>query len=270
MSRHEENREDRRVKIKGIIASDVDGTLLPYGDTRLNEDLFPLIRELTEKGYRFAAASGRDYSSMQRLFAPVQDIMYFISTNGAQIFYRDELLLESYIPPEAASALAEDIEKQGLICLVSTSQGSLLRSGREAFNRRIAELGNIVTEVPDFKNLSDDIVKLGAFCENGADAERPYFAEHWEDDFHIAVAGPYWIDFNMTDKGTALAHLSEYLGIPREKVCAFGDQQNDLKMLDWAGQSYLMQHAAEPLRQLGYEEAESVEGMIRKILDEEA
>ena len=36
-------------------------------------------------------------------------------------------------------------------------------------------------------------------------------------------------------KHRALAFLADYLGIPQEKVCAFGNADNDADMLLWAG-----------------------------------
>ena len=41
-----------------LIASDVDGTLLPEGTADLNPDLYDVILKLKETGIVFAAASG--------------------------------------------------------------------------------------------------------------------------------------------------------------------------------------------------------------------
>lgn len=42
-----------------LIASDIDGTLLQGGQTRLDPALFDVIERLEQHGIRFAAASGR-------------------------------------------------------------------------------------------------------------------------------------------------------------------------------------------------------------------
>jgi Cof subfamily protein (haloacid dehalogenase superfamily) len=44
-------------------------------------------------------------------------------------------------------------------------------------------------------------------------------------------------------KGVALAHLAAHLGIPRERVVAIGDQENDLPMIEWAGLGLAMGNA---------------------------
>ena len=54
-----------------LVASDIDGTLLPEGTDKINPEIFEVILKLKEKGILFAAASGRHYCSISRLFEPV-------------------------------------------------------------------------------------------------------------------------------------------------------------------------------------------------------
>jgi hydroxymethylpyrimidine pyrophosphatase-like HAD family hydrolase len=46
-----------------------------------------------------------------------------------------------------------------------------------------------------------------------------------------------WLDIapEGVDKATALASVAAGLGVPRERVLAFGDGRNDIEMLRWAG-----------------------------------
>ena len=52
-----------------LIVSDIDGTLVPEGNTDLNPEYLEVIKKLTEKGIVFAAASGRHASSIMRYFS---------------------------------------------------------------------------------------------------------------------------------------------------------------------------------------------------------
>ena len=56
-----------------LVASDIDGTLLPYGGTAIPEEIFAEIDRLAGKGILFCPASGRQYTSIRKLFAPVAD-----------------------------------------------------------------------------------------------------------------------------------------------------------------------------------------------------
>ena len=53
-----------------LIVSDIDGTLLPYGQSELDIELFELIRRLRSAGVTFCPASGRQYHSLRALFRP--------------------------------------------------------------------------------------------------------------------------------------------------------------------------------------------------------
>ena len=48
-----------------------------------------------------------------------------------------------------------------------------------------------------------------------------------------------------TSKAGALQFLIEKYGIKKEETIAFGDGQNDLEMLKWAGESYVMDNASD-------------------------
>ena len=65
-----------------LIATDIDGTLLPEGTDRINPEIFDVILRLKEQGIVFVAASGRQYYSMAHLFEPVKQDMIFIAENG--------------------------------------------------------------------------------------------------------------------------------------------------------------------------------------------
>ena len=63
-----------------------------------------------------------------------------------------------------------------------------------------------------------------------------------------AVAGPYWIDTTTANKGVGVESLCRVLGFAHDEVMAFGDNYNDVAMLDLVGTPYIMDSAAAPLR----------------------
>lgn len=69
-----------------LIVSDIDGTLIPYGEKALPDALFPLIHRLRRAGVLFCPASGRQFHSLRKLFAPVAEELAFLCENGAVIF----------------------------------------------------------------------------------------------------------------------------------------------------------------------------------------
>ena len=96
--------------------------------------------------------------------------------------------------------------------------------------------------------MPEPFVKVSAYCRDGAAGVEPQLAPRWRDHFRAAVAGEKWLDFTLADKGTGLRQLCAVLGVPLEDVMAFGDNSNDVPMLELAGRPYLMEGAAEALK----------------------
>ena len=95
-----------------MIACDVDGTLLQQGQTELSPQVFEQIVRLQAKGIRFCPASGRQYSSLQKLFAPVADQLYYVCENGAVVFgpgNPGKLLAKQAMERTCTIALCHDI-----------------------------------------------------------------------------------------------------------------------------------------------------------------
>ena len=66
-----------------LICSDIDGTLLQYGRKELEDEIFEQIRELHRRGILFCPASGRQYTSLRKLFAPVGTAVCFSAKTAA-------------------------------------------------------------------------------------------------------------------------------------------------------------------------------------------
>ena len=56
------------------------------------------------------------------------------------------------------------------------------------------------------------------------------------------------LNWKTADKGRALLHLAERLGVPAADTVAFGDSSNDLTMLQAAGTGVAMGNASEEVR----------------------
>ena len=69
-----------------LVVSDIDGTLLQDGANTIPPAIFEQIARLRERGIRFCPASGRQYTSLRKLFAPVADQLYYLCENGAVVY----------------------------------------------------------------------------------------------------------------------------------------------------------------------------------------
>lgn len=255
-----------------LIASDIDGTLLRYGETELHPSLFGLIRRLRSAGILFCPASGRQYHSLRRLFAPVADEVCFLCENGAVVFGsgREEsapVLSKTAMPQKDAVELARAIiALPGCAVLISGQNcGYACGCGEDFIRRMRNSLGNLMRRVDRVEDVPEDIIKVSAFCPNGTAEAANVLGPRWGT-YHMAVAGPAWLDFTLADKGAGLRGLCRSLGIALEEVMAFGDSWNDVPMLEAAGMPWLMESADPALRIRFPRRCASVAAVLEDVL----
>lgn len=232
-----------------LIASDIDGTLLPYGEQAISEEVFQEIRRLERRGILFCPASGRQYTSVRKLFAPVADKLPCVCENGAAVYGPGGSLLGK-TPMDRAQALAlcrDIIALPGAEVLISGADTSYLCPKYGDILPLMESKGNNIVLLARPEDVPEDIVKLAAFCLQGTAGLEAALAPKWGRVFHAAVAGAEWLDFTLADKGTGLTQLCAALGVELDQVMAFGDNFNDAPMLSIAGAPYLMEGAAPEL-----------------------
>ena len=71
--------------------------------------------------------------------------------------------------------------------------------------------------------------------------------DKWKGKLEFLTSGKYWVDIVMPEvgKGTALEEICSQLGIAPEETIAFGDNLNDISMIQSAGKGYAVNTARE-------------------------
>lgn len=250
-----------------LAASDIDGTLLQNGAREIPGGVFEQILRLKRRGILFAAASGRQYKSMRQLFAPVADDILYLCENGA-IVYRDGQVLAKFPMPRAeAAALIGQIQGiEDCEVLISGANTSYLMPKHEDYLNHIRYfVGNHVTMVESVGDIREEIIKVSAYCRSGAaDYDKP-LGDPWRNRFHAALAGEKWLDFTLADKGKGMNALLGALKIAPKEMIAFGDNFNDLPMLEMAGQAYIIQGSPLDRSGIGMERTDTVENVLRQL-----
>lgn len=254
-----------------LIASDIDGTLLPSDSRQLPEELFSLIRQLKQRGILFCAASGRQYPNLKHLFAPVWQDMLFICENGALVMQGTALLEQLPMPRQQGLALIDAIlASPGCEVQVSGRECVYISPRSPGFADHIRNhVKNEVVLCEDFSAIEEPFLKISINMADGVDDETlARFSADWSDQFNVALAGRCWLDFTVADKGQGLAALCRHLEIPTTDVAAFGDGYNDLQMLRVAGSAWAMESAADAVKAAAGRTCRRVEPVLRGILAE--
>jgi Cof subfamily protein (haloacid dehalogenase superfamily) len=251
-----------------LIASDLDGTLLLNGASALSTETIGLLAAALRGGYCFCAASGRQYSSLRQLFAHLPGEHVYLCENGAIVYYKNTILSKSPIAPALCNELIGRITaEERCDILISGANTSYLMPKDMQFVRHIRDfVGNRITIVQNAAEIPEQIIKISAYCMDGAAACEARYAHFRQEGLTVAVAGEKWLDFTLANKGTALAAVSKALGISQEDIYAFGDNFNDIEMLRFAKHSYAMQSAAPAVKAAAAHECRTVDEVLRKLV----
>ncbi len=262
---------------------DLDGTLLEHGALTLRA--VRMLRTLRENGVLVVIATGRHRGTVPLRLLSQRLVDYLICSNGAVVAPpRSEPLLEKTLSAQELQALME--LGQAFRCSYAVSIGDITVLSRvEPLRRRRTDGGN------DTKRYfwryymyllhSRRIDHSWAFMVND-----PHFAaekvvcvtEKPEDDHAFRAAAESDGRFTATgsnqaaeitvrgvSKGSALRFLAERLNIPREAIVAFGNDDNDLSLKEWAGRFVAARVSTPAALQAADEVADSIPAVALRL-----
>lgn len=235
----------------GIIAMDLDDTLLRQ-DLTISDRTVATLAEAARRGIKIVLASGRAPEAMHNYAHRIGiDRMdsFLICNNGSQIMSSNgtKTIREHFLPEDVAIEAFRLAVDAGLSCHIY--EGNIIHASKETtFSDEDSRLSGLIVDVPDdFESL----IRRGTFKllipgdENFIVPVEAEFKVHFRNRATVFVSKPYFLEilpFNV-GKGEALREIAEdILGLPRERVMAFGDSMNDESMIRYAGQSVAMKN----------------------------
>lgn len=238
-----------------FVASDLDGTLLLNGAQSIDEETMTAISKLLKSGVFFAAASGRQITSLKRLFAPVAKNLVYIAENGALVAYKDEVIGKTKMDRELALEIIDDvISRPNCEVLVSGQNTAYIKPKTEEYLYRMTKVVNYHTTIVDkFSDIDEDILKVAVCDLSGIANSRDHFFSKWQDLASVAISGDLYLDFmdKSVSKGRAILQIQEYFNLTPRECMAFGDNYNDITMLDAVKYSYVMEKAVADVKRHG-------------------
>jgi Cof subfamily protein (haloacid dehalogenase superfamily) len=234
-----------------LIATDIDGTLLRDGTLMLDPEYMTVIEKLIAKGIRFVACSGRQFISERKLFAPIRDKLLYITDGGTVVRTPKEILKVHTLPEEIWHGMCETVRNELPDCdyFIATPDYCLAEdAGSRMFRWLTDSYGYDIRESADLmKTPVDNVIKFTVYHPSACEKMcAPVFTPTWQSRAKLASAGKEWVDCNPlgVNKGSAIRFLQEYLGIAPDETCTFGDNLNDIEMLQSAGMSYAVSNAS--------------------------
>ena len=236
-----------------LIASDLDGTLLPEGTADMDPKIYEVIRDLQSAGVTFVAASGRNYESVMSVFGCLEKELTVISDNGGYAARGGEGSYCHSFPKELLREvvlLARSVPDVWV--MASAARGTYTDMDDEKYVRWIREGYKMdIQVVDDLLSVQEPLIKVAlyTYAKDAAEVAES-LQKQLKDRANIAVAGERWVDIMLPgiSKGKALAHIQQTLGITREETAAFGDNGNDIPMLQQAAESFAVANAREEVK----------------------
>ncbi len=267
-------------KIKyGLVVSDFDGTLVKEDGT-IGADTKKIISEYINAGGKFALSTGR---LPMGILARAQELGLqgaVSCCNGAAIvdIQSKEVLFKGTIPNALAVTVCEKMEEMGLHIHVYDLWEYYCNKDDEAlkiYEKLTGTKANLVTDEPlsaFLKRKGFGVFKLLAMVEKEdnaairAELEKENYAGCCvtkSSEFLVEVLNENY------SKGTAVACLSDYYGVPIEKTIGVGDQRNDIPMIEAAGLGIVVKNADESLKEAAAFTLEytNEEGAVGKLIE---
>jgi Cof subfamily protein (haloacid dehalogenase superfamily) len=236
-----------------LIACDLDGTLLA-ADLVIRERTAVAIAAARAAGVRVVVVTGRMFQSAlpYALAAGIDDPI--VCYQGAAVVDLETrtFLRHEPIPVPVAREVIAAVQETGYTLNAYVDDELYVASVTPAAERYARFQRLEIHPVGDLLAwLAAPPTKLVAVGEPPEmDALKVAMKARFDSRLHISKSLPIFLEFSRKGitKGSGLAFLAERLGIARERVVAFGDAENDVELLEWAGYGVAVANADESVR----------------------
>ncbi|MBF0818982.1 Cof-type HAD-IIB family hydrolase [Streptococcus acidominimus] len=236
----------QQAKIK-LVAFDMDGTFLNSQNDYDRQRFARIWQQLQERGIRVAAISGNQYQQIKSFFPDFHDQMTIVSEVGSVIVENGERIAAYHFEAETVADLLALVAEKNLLDRCSISGFKALyfsRNAPEDFKRLITKHNYEWQEIEDLRDLPDDEVTILTLDVPEMDIQALVadLNARGKGKARAVSSGFNFIDIVQPDvnKGVALDFLAKRWQIEASEIMAFGDSDNDLEMLAYAGYSYAM------------------------------
>src|SRR5699024_5059906 len=255
----------------GLVASDIDGTLLLDWQP-ISTATIDAIHRCQDAGIPFVPVTGRPIRWLAPIAEQIPDLGRVVCLNGAVVHDRDaaRVVGANVIEPEAPSAVASAImaaHPEARFAYEPLTGGFIAREF-VAHRPREARIIDDVSQLHG-QQVVKVLVRLDTSDSQAMHdlvdplVEGTCHASFSEPDNGLVELAPAGIT-----KAKTLSDLCEHLGVARSQVMAFGDMPNDIEMLSWAGHGVAMGNALGSVKAIAAAVTEEVdEDGVARYLD---
>ncbi len=237
-----------------LAAIDLDGTLL-NPERRISDENKAAVAKLRANNIEVVLASGRKHEDILRFHQELELESPILSCHGALVKdpITGEVISNRFIAREVVVHLIQEAVANELSWVVYDQRGvHLCRSEywlSEYIRRTCFDRPNICNSVEDYVFTHAEKVNWMGDEEIIRQQFRRVY-DMFAGKLTTVITDPDHLEFTLhgADKASGLMDLTERLGICQHEVLAFGDSNNDVTMLSWAGLGVAMNHGTTQAR----------------------
>lgn len=257
--------------IKAILL-DIDGTLT-NSKKEITPETLTALKNAQDRGIRLVLASGRPAKGLSHYGDLLNMWMHhglFVCYNGARVIDCEskEVLVDVTIKPELVTAVLEHMKKFDVIPIVTYGEYMVVEDVYRCMVKDGDREFNVVQYESRMNNYRlmecEDLAKFTNFPVNKilTAADSDYLQAHWQemrepfkDTLSCMFTSNFYYEYTSLgiDKGAALREAMAKIGIKPEECIAFGDAENDIPMLEFAGIGVAMGNARDAVKAMADE-----------------
>jgi Cof subfamily protein (haloacid dehalogenase superfamily) len=230
-----------------LAAVDLDDTLLG-ADKRVGVPNREALERLQSLGCEVILASGRRHDNMLPFCRSLGLDGYVVSCQGAATRHArtGQFLHHAPLDPLSAAEVTRAGLERRVTVMYWSSQGVCASERSPWVQRYEADCNDPVPIADVTEVLHRPAEKLIWAAEPPLIASlAPHLRRRYEGKLNVIVTDDWFLEFSSSGatKATGVAAVTRARGLEQGQVLAFGDGNNDVAMLEWAGMGVAMSHA---------------------------
>jgi len=236
-----------------LAAIDIDDTLVG-SDKKVGAENRRAVARLQELGCRVVLASGRRHANMLPYCDELGLDDFVVSSQGARVEHArtGEVLHRASIEADDVTSLVDEGLRRGFNVMIWLADGVVAEAHTTWIDRYIAETGDHFITITDLKPYASMPAEKVIWAAEPAiiEATTREMSARYAGRLSATVTLDWSLEFTALNahKDHGVAAVARHFGIARDAVLAFGDSNNDVSMLSWAGLGVAMPHGRESAR----------------------
>lgn len=246
---------------KHLIVLDLDGTLLT-DEKKIPSKTHDILKKARLMGHEVMIATGRPFRASELYYQQLELTTPIVNFNGAFVHHPTDSSWGLYHEPmdlKVAKQIIDACDEFKFRNIVAEVMDDVYLHYHDEKIIDVFMMGNPSISTGDIRNVLTDhptSMLIHAEEEDVAEIRAHLDDVHAELIDHRRWAAPWHIiEIVKTglNKAVGIDRVASSLNIPKERIIAFGDEDNDLEMLEYAGTGVAMGNAIEPLKDIANE-----------------